>query len=82
MAKYRVSRVGRRVYRRAHLLPTGVYATSWRTLYARVTLRGRDWYLGAVDSPEHGAAVVSAFRRQMAAAEPAPFPEVTITRPA
>jgi hypothetical protein len=76
-------RVGRRIYRQPkgpH--PVGVYPPRWSTgsWWCQVTWKGVPYYLGVVDSPAQGAAVVAAFKRKMAAAEPAPFPEAVTRR--
>ncbi len=75
-------RVGRRVYKQPRgPHPPCVYPPRWPTgsWWCQVTLHGVTTYLGAVDSPAEGAALVAAFKRQKAAAEPAPFPEATVT---
>lgn len=57
----------RRVYKQSYPHPVGVYRTNWgKGWFAQPWVPGMgSVYLGAVDSPEHGAAVVAEFRERM-----------------
>ena len=48
--------------------------------FAQVTVRGRQYHLGVVDGPAHGAVTVAAFKERTGVAEAAEIPHPIVTR--